>query len=162
VTDAKQYVQQWRTDSLQWVAQTVEALSCSRNNTGCSLQWVVQTVEALSCSRNNTGCSLQWVAQTVEALSYSRNNTGSIPDRTKRIFCTWNFLVQFSLHKQRLSSAFLSFGRLCVILHYQRDVLLMAAKLGNRLEPTFTLWAELHGIRVGLSSCVQRARCWFS
>jgi len=34
--------------------------------------------------------SLQWVAQTIEALSYSRNNTGSIPDRTQRIFYTWN------------------------------------------------------------------------
>ena len=77
--------------------------------------------------------SLQWVAQTIEALSYSRNNTGSIPDHTKRIFLYLEFiLVQFSLHQQRLTSAFLSFGRLCVMLNYYIDVLLVTAKFGQQ------------------------------
>jgi len=77
--------------------------------------------------------SLQWVPQTVEALSYSSNSTVWITDRTEIIFYIWNFLlVQFSLHQQRLSSSFLPFGKLCVMLNYQRDVLLMAAKLGQQ------------------------------
>jgi hypothetical protein len=41
-------------------------------------------------------------------------------------------LVQFSQHQQSSSSSFLSFGRLCVILHYQRDVLLMGTKFGQQ------------------------------
>jgi len=41
-------------------------------------------------------------------------------------------LVQFSLHQQRLSPSFLSFGRLYVMLNCQGDVLLLAAKFAQQ------------------------------